>query len=1003
MRIRAAGGDYASMNFNYWGTTSTTLIDHMIVDYHDNFTTARVDYAPAPAHGYSTTYPFVEQVLINGTPAETVPKFGTERADFTVIFNRDMDMTVEPFVTFGPSSPHTDFRVLARDENFHQVANGWQDSRTWQGSAWITPMSGDGYHLMRISGAVAADDPWLVSGYDVGRFRFEVRSMEVAAMTLQANGQEGSIHLQWQQDDFDLLAGYNLYRATSATGPWDKLNTTLIPPGSETYIDLAVSPAVPMYYKFSVLSTNFEESDFSNVAMAAAIDTIAPTITHVPVTTAAPARGLRITTTASDNLGISSVRVYYRALGGGGIYTSLAMANLSGDQWTGTIPGSWVTEPGLEYYLVATDGISEAFSGTPVLPHQVAVSNLPTLSSVTPKFGPATGGTSVTLSGMLFEPGISVFFGGVLASSVQVINDNQLTCVTPSHFPALVDVKVINPDNRESTLLNAYRFEETGVVVSLPDSSGDYGGQVEIAVLGSNLAGLRSADLTITWNPAVLSAVNARAGTVTAGWSVAANLNTAGRAVLSMASASPVSGSGSLAIVRFNVLAAPPATSPLAVETVSLNDGALAGASGNGLFTVNGFFNLSGAVRYFQGNGEVPGATLSMAGTSTFTATSGTGGAFAFADIPIGGYVLTAAKQDGAAEITSYDASMILQRAAGLIILNAAQTLAADVNRNGNVTAMDASYVLEHAVGLRDLPFPGAGKIWDFLPGARNYSMLNVDQSGQDFSAILIGDVSGNWTSAAIPTMIASQPNTIPVSLVWDPVNLATAGKAWLLVKADEPAIHGIDLTVTFDPALTLNEVVPGPLGQNHAVVLNATNPGVARIAAASAVPVNGEGVLLELCFDRRPVALNLASIRIDESQFKAVVDQGLAVFDRDQDGLINILETGVYQTDPDLADSDGDGRSDGEEVVAGSSPSNAASFFAVKQLGFDPDGRIRLVWQAVPGRVYQVQGNGTLAPEGWQDILPPVEGDDALLSVFIEPLPQQRRGFYRVQVKFPD
>jgi hypothetical protein len=777
----------------------------------------------------------------------------------------------------------------------------------------------------------------------------------------------------------------------------------VIPPGSETHLDVNVLPAVPMYYKFSVLSTDFQESDFSNVAMAAAIDTVAPAITHIPVTSAPPARGLRLTATATDNLRVLAVTAHYRTLGGSSNFIALPLANLSGDQWTGTIAGSVVTEPGLEYYLVASDGVSEAFSGSPVLPHQVAVVNAPTVSSVSPNSGPAAGGATVTLGGMLFEPGISVFFGGVLAGNVQVLSESQLTCVTPPHFPALVDVKVVNPDNRESTLLNAYRFEDTGVVVSLPDSSGDYGQQVEIAVLGSNLSGLRGADLTVTWNPAVLSAVSARAGTVTAGWAVAANLGTAGRAVLSLANASPVSGSGSLAIIRFNVLAAPPATSPLAIESVSLNDGALAAATGAGLFTVNGFFNLAGAVRYFQGNGEVPGATLSMAGTSTFTATSGTGGAFAFADIPIGGYVLTAAKQDGAAEITSYDASMILQRAAGLITLNAAQTLAADVNRNGNVTAMDASYVLEHAVGLRDLPFPGAGKIWDFLPSARTYSMLNVDQTGQDFTAILIGDVSGNWTAAAAPAMLAALPASVPVALVWDPLNVAAPGRAWLLVKADAPAIHGIDLTVTFDPALTLNEVVAGPLGQNHAVMLNATNPGVARIAAAGTLPVSGEGVLLELRFDHRPAALAIASVRIDESQVEAVVDQGLAVFDRDQDGLLNIIETGVHQSDPDHADSDGDGHPDGDEVAAGTSPTDAASFFAVQQLEVLPDGRIQLVWKTLPGRVYQVQANETLAPDGWRDASPAIIADGPSLEVLVEMPAGIPRGFFRVKVRFPE
>ena len=102
---------YCSMMDNYWGTDSTTLIDHAIVDYYDNFTWGRVDYQPASAHGFESTYPFVESVLINGIPTETVPEIGAGQTTFTINFNRDMDPTVQPFVTFGPSSPHTDFTV----------------------------------------------------------------------------------------------------------------------------------------------------------------------------------------------------------------------------------------------------------------------------------------------------------------------------------------------------------------------------------------------------------------------------------------------------------------------------------------------------------------------------------------------------------------------------------------------------------------------------------------------------------------------------------------------------------------------------------------------------------------------------------------------------------------------------------------------------------------------------------------------------------------------------
>jgi hypothetical protein len=44
---------------------------------------------------------------------------------------------------------------------------------------------------------------------------------------------------------------------------------------------------------------------------------------------------------------------------------------------------------------------------------------------------------------------------------------------------------------------------------------------------------------------------------------------------------------------------------------------------------------------------------------------------------------------------------------------------------------------------------------------------------------------------------------------------------------------------------------------------------------------------------------------------------------DRDQDGLYDDDETGVYGTNPDVVDSDGDGSGDGEEVYLGTDPLN--------------------------------------------------------------------------------
>ena len=97
-------------------------------------------------------------------------------------------------------------------------------------------------------------------------------------MNLQATGGEGYVDLMWTQNDFDLLAGFNLYQATSQDGTYTRLNTTIIPPEQRTFRDTDVTPGQPYYYKFTVVKSDMTESDFSNVATATPIDTIPPVI-----------------------------------------------------------------------------------------------------------------------------------------------------------------------------------------------------------------------------------------------------------------------------------------------------------------------------------------------------------------------------------------------------------------------------------------------------------------------------------------------------------------------------------------------------------------------------------------------------------------------------------------------------------------------------------------------------------------------------------------------------
>ena len=244
MRIYAEGtrGQVLDFSSNYWSTKSTEVINACIWDYTDNFNLPTIAYEPRLVEPPTTTYPFVADVTLQESGGlETsalngpTPIVGAKHVTFKATFNRNMDTTVEPTFSFGPARPYTDF----------MIPGNWVDARTWQGEINITPVTGDGYQLIRVAGAVAADDPWLVTGDDAGRFRFEIITSGTECMNLQATGGEGRVNLTWTQNDFDLLAGFNLYRSTSQTGTYSRINTSIIPPQTRAYADTAVTPGTP--------------------------------------------------------------------------------------------------------------------------------------------------------------------------------------------------------------------------------------------------------------------------------------------------------------------------------------------------------------------------------------------------------------------------------------------------------------------------------------------------------------------------------------------------------------------------------------------------------------------------------------------------------------------------------------------------------------------------------------------------------------------------------------
>jgi len=65
----------------------------------------------------------------------------------------------------------------------------------------------------------------------------------------------------------------------------------------------------------------------------------------------------------------------------------------------------------------------------------------PTITSITPNNGSASGGTAVIITGTNFAPGSTVTFGGT-AATVSNVTASQITCTTPAHAAGAVDVVV---------------------------------------------------------------------------------------------------------------------------------------------------------------------------------------------------------------------------------------------------------------------------------------------------------------------------------------------------------------------------------------------------------------------------------------------------------------------------------------------------------------------------------------------------------------------------------
>lgn len=288
-------------------------------------------------------YPHVVNVEIFNADNEPITTIGKEEIKVRVTFNRPMAQTENTFLTFGTIEPYADYKIEGE----------WVSELVWEGTYTLKAQIENGQNYLKVNNVCAAEDVTKKVRGEYQLHEFTIDTTAAMSMNLFAEATDEGIKLTWNQDDYDTLMGYNIYRSTDKNGNFVKINPSVLLATDELFLDDNAEPGVTYWYTFTVVLSDFSESAPAGKVSCTAVDTMAPSLYHTPVNQGYLQNNLVISCTASDNIAISSVTLYYRVVGIDA-WKSLPMSRHN-DKFSATIFGSELTLDGLEYYIVAQD------------------------------------------------------------------------------------------------------------------------------------------------------------------------------------------------------------------------------------------------------------------------------------------------------------------------------------------------------------------------------------------------------------------------------------------------------------------------------------------------------------------------------------------------------------------------------------------------------------------------------------------------------------------------
>ncbi len=261
--------DYKSSYPSYLGSANERTLRNWIIDaahplYPLGSGIVNLDYvAKEPIR---ETHGIVWKVVVNGYDAqdefEILPPLGVGKHKFEVYFNRPMDISVIPNISMGVRAPYTQ-NAIAEDGSWSA------DSTIYTAYLTITgKTASDGLNRIYVYGA--EDDEHFEIPVENMRFNVQVAAAGSLATGLVAEPGLGKVSLQWNTDeeDFEDLLGYNIYRYTDQKQTPVCINQAVIDPQEDTFVDYDVVSGQTYYYSIKQLTTSLTSYDLSSPVAA---------------------------------------------------------------------------------------------------------------------------------------------------------------------------------------------------------------------------------------------------------------------------------------------------------------------------------------------------------------------------------------------------------------------------------------------------------------------------------------------------------------------------------------------------------------------------------------------------------------------------------------------------------------------------------------------------------------------------------------------------------------